>query len=281
MRVLPDFLIVGAQRAGSTSLFDYVCRHPRVPAPSHKEIHFFDQNYFRGEGWYRSHFPTVLEREYLRRRHGAPPLMGESSPYYLFHPQVPGRVRETLSEARIVVLLRNPVERAYSHYQLTRRRGHESLSFEDAIAAEPDRLAGEEERMERDPRYASVPHRFHSYVARGMYADQLERWLAVFPCDRVLVLASEELFAKPDETYGRTLAFLGLPGLRLDDYRQLNRGGYEDMAPATRELLAERFREPNQRLYDLLDRDFGWESRERSAARSPGGKKPSVTSPSG
>ena len=189
LRALPDFLIIGAQRAGSSSLFAYVCAHPSVAEPTHKEIHFFDNNWFRGLDWYRRYFP-------LRARMGGR-ITGEASPYYLFHPAAAGRVAETLPDVRLIAVLRDPVERAYSAYQLARRQGHETLEFEEALAREVERLAGEEERILADPRYASVAHRRFSYRTRGLYAEQLERWYERFPREQLLVVRSEDLFAEP------------------------------------------------------------------------------------
>jgi len=259
LRALPDFLIVGAQRAGSSSLFSYVCAHPRVAPPAHKEIHFFDNNSFRGLGWYRRYFP-------LRARMGDQ-VTGEASPYYLFHPAVPARVAETLPDVRLIAILRDPVERAYSGYQLARRRGDETLEFEEALAREDERLAGEEERILRDPRYLSPAHRRLSYRTRGLYAEQLERWYERFPREQLLVVRSEDLFADPDATLQTVFAFLGLEPWSQAEYPALNRRPYSSMSDAARATLAEAFAEPNRRLEALLGRELGWQGRPAESAR--------------
>lgn len=258
LRLLPDYLVVGAARAGSTSLYSYLVRHPLVGAASHKEIHFFDLNYERGASWYRRHFPTVASRELARRRYGSDLITGEASPYYLFHPHVPGRVRALLPDVRLIVLLRDPVARAYSQYQLERRAGRERLSFEEAIEREEERIGAETARVEADPGYASSAHRHFSYLARGIYAPQLERWLALFPREQLLVLRSEDLFADPPAVFRQALAFLELPPWELPQYRAFNYSPYPEMSPSVRTFLAGYFREDNQRLSDLLGRDFGW-----------------------
>ncbi|HEY7195915.1 MAG TPA: sulfotransferase [Gaiellaceae bacterium] len=271
LRVLPDYLVIGAQRAGSTSLHDYLVGHPHVDEPTHKELHFFDQNHWRGEGWYRRHFPSRLARAAHERRTGVRPVVGEASPYYLFHPLVPERVRATLPDARLVVLLRNPVERAYSHHQLAVRQGLESLSFEDALAAEPDRLAGEEERLRADPRYRSDGHRHHAYFARGLYAEQLERWLGLFPRDQLLILRSENLFADPAAVHAEVIRFLGLDPVELPAYVARNQQAYAPMPAETRRMLEERFAEPNRRLAELLGRDFDWSGSGPAEPKHPAG----------
>lgn len=264
-RTLPSFLIIGAQRAGTTSLFEYLRSHQEVggptcgsdAAPWAKELHFFDDRFPRGLDWYRSSFPTSA-RQRLARIRGRNLIAGEATPYYIFHPAVPGRIAETLPEVRLIALLRDPVERAYSHYQLMRREGREKLSFEDALDAEEERLAGEEERILADPDYRSRKHRNFSYAARGLYADQIERWLAYFPREQLLVLRAEDFLARPAAVYAEVLAFLGLPPCGLKEAPLFNRLPYTAIEPALRARLEERFAEPNARLARLLDQDFGW-----------------------
>jgi hypothetical protein len=258
-RVLPDFLLIGAARSGSTSLFAILTTHPQVLAPSHKELHFFDRNYLRGLGSYRRMFPLESHKRLRARRLGRPVLTGEATTYYLFHPAVPERVGRDLPRARLIAILRDPVDRAYSHYQLSVRNGHETLSFEEALDAEEERLAGEEERLAADPAYRSPAHAYHSYVARGIYLPQLERWHRHVPRERLLVLRSEDLFERPGETVGEVTAHLGLdshPG-PLPEPR--NRAVYGGMAEDTRERLRRRFEEPNRRLEEYLGRELGWQ----------------------
>ena len=208
-RPLPDFLILGAQKAGTTALYSYLRRHPSITGPSWKEVSYFDRHYARGEAWYRGNFPNKA------RTRGK--LVGEASPSYVFHPLAPQRVRELVPEARLVVLVRNPVDRALSHYQHEVALGREPLSFEDALAAEDERLRGEEERLLADPRYFSREWWSHTYRARGRYAEQLERWLAVFPQEQLLIVPSDDLADDPAGAHARVLDFLGAPPQRLDE----------------------------------------------------------------
>ncbi|MBA3348464.1 MAG: sulfotransferase domain-containing protein [Actinobacteria bacterium] len=246
-RPLPDFLVLGAQKAGTTALYSYLRRHPEVTGPSWKEVSFFDRHYARGPAWYRGNFP-------LRRAQ----LVGEASPSYLFHPLAPARTATLVPAAKLIVLVRDPVERAYSQYQHAVDFGRELLSFEDALDQEGPRLEGELERMLADPRYFSRAWWDHTYVARGLYAEQLERWHASFPSEQLLVLANEDLSERPAETYARVLDFLGAPPHELDAYPRVFDRDYEEMLPDTRRRLAERFAKPNHRLFALLGRDLGW-----------------------
>src|SRR5215208_27541 len=250
VRPLPDFLILGAQKAGTTALYAYLRRHPKITGPSWKEVSYFDRHYSRGPSWYRGNFPNFL------RTRGE--LVGEASPSYLFHPLAPQRVKELLPEARLVALVRNPVDRALSHYNHEVALGREPFSFEDALATEEERLEGEEERLRADPSYFSSEWWSHTYKARGRYAEQLERWLAVFPREQLLVLPSDDLGSDPARAHAQVLEFLGAPPQRLDSYPRGCERRYEPMKPETREQLAAEFGEPNRRLYALLGRDLGW-----------------------
>ena len=248
-RPLPQFLILGAQKAGTTALYAYLRWHPDITGPSWKEVSYFDRHYRRGTSWYRGNFPT--------RAGGR--LVGEASPGYLFHPLAPERVMATVPQAKLIALLRDPVTRALSHYHHERALGREPLSFAEAVEAEPERTRGEEERMRRDPDYFGRAWWDYTYLARGRYAEQLERWLAVFPREQLLVLASEELAAEPGSTYARVLEFLGVRGQDLDEYPPIYAQQYPEMSSGLRRRLAEYFAEPNRRLYELLGRDFGWQ----------------------
>jgi hypothetical protein len=247
-RPLPDFLILGAQKAGTTALYDYLTRSPAVSGPPWKEVSFFDRHWARGERWYRGNFPR-----------GARPPVGEASPGYLFHPDAPRRVRELLPDAKLIAVLRDPVTRAYSHYRHEVALGREPLSFEDALAAEDERMAGELERMAADPAYFSYAWWNWTYRARGLYAEQLERWFAVFPREQLLVLTNDELGADTAGTVARVLEFVGAPPHGPADYPRVYDRDYERMRPETRDDLAAFYAAPNRRLSELLGRAL-WDS---------------------
>jgi hypothetical protein len=248
LRPLPDFLILGAQKAGTTALYAYLRWHPEITGPSFKEVSFFDRHYAKGERWYRAHMP-------VRRRRS---LVGEASPSYLFHPLAPQRIAGMLPDARLIAILRNPVDRAFSHYQHEVALGREPLSFEDAVDREGERMRGELERMLRDPSYFSVAWWNYTYLARGRYAEQLERWFASFPREQLLVLFTEELAADTAATYRRVLEFLGVGARDLESYPRIFDRDYPDMSPVTRARLEQDFEEANHRVASLLGRDPPW-----------------------
>jgi hypothetical protein len=258
-RLLPDYLIIGAQRAGTTSLFKYLVQHPAVARPFlGKGAHFFDMNYSADLDEYRAYFPLTAYKWYVQASRRTDAVTGEGSPYYLAHPHAPYRIAETLPDVKLIALLRDPVERAYSHHQHEVARGFEDLSFDEALEREPERLAGEVEKMRDDPSYNSFAVQHHSYLSRGRYAEQLEVWYGLFPKEQILVLRSEELFSDPDGTFREVLGFLGLPAFSLREYEVFNPRKYNDMGHETRQRLVEYFAEPNARLYEFLGVDFGW-----------------------
>lgn len=247
LRQSPGFIIIGAQKGGTTSLYHYLTEHPDVGTPLKKEIHYFDFNVDKGPDWYLAHFP-------LR---GEAVVVGEASPSYLPHPDAPGRLYALLPEVKLIALLRHPVDRAYSHHQMNVRKGVETLPFEEAIAREPERLADG-----GDPSSSQGNWRFFSYLSRGFYAEQLERWLTFFPRENMLIIKSEDLYEEPGQIYNQTLEFLGLRAWNRPGFENYKPGEYNGLNPETRARLIGRFAPHNARLYDLLGRNFGWDDGE-------------------
>jgi hypothetical protein len=259
LRLTPDFLVVGAQKGGTTSLCSHLFRHPQVLPSRKKEIHYFDSAEFnRGPGWYRAHFETARTARNREKEIGRRVITGEASPYYLTHPHSPRRVREMLPTVKLIVMLRDPIDRALSHYNHQVRKNREPLSFADAIDAEEERLAGEYDRMLENENYYSHDYWAYSYLTRSRYVEQLQRWLDHFPREQLLVINSERFFSSPHDEFQRTLEFLGLERLELDSYRKQNTGSYDRMEANLLAQLKEYFRPYNEKLYALLGQTFDW-----------------------
>jgi hypothetical protein len=251
-RVLPDFIIIGVQKGGTSSLFNYLLQHPNIVQGYKKEVKFFDGNYHKGLDWYRFNFP-------LQGQMGDPLAQsGEASPSYVFHPLVPQRIKTALPDIKLVLLLRDPVLRAYSHYQGNLRKGQEELSFEEAIEKESSRLEGEREAIIADQHHPMYKHLVYSYLSRGVYIEQVKNWFDSFPREQILIQKSESFFSNPQEVYSRVLAFLGLPDWKLENFEIVNPGRYEEMAASTMHKLKEYFNPYNQALYEYLGYNFGW-----------------------
>jgi hypothetical protein len=253
---LPDFLIIGAQKSGTTSLYDLLTRHPNVERAALKELNYFNRHFKKGIEWYRSQFPLPSRKE------GQKLITGEATPDYLSYPDAPRRAAQMVPQARLIVLLRNPVDRAYSHYHHQIRKGRETMEFEEVIEAEQARLRGEMDKMLEDEHYNNSNRKRFFYLSRGVYVDHLLRWSEFFGEEQILVLKSEDFYEHTPETLKLIQDFLHLPDwqpepsmLQMTPKRQ-NR--YPKMNPATRRRLEEYFEPHNRRLYEYLGVDFGW-----------------------
>ncbi len=261
-RAKPDYLIVGTKRGGTTSLARWLIDHPHVSPlypmrETRKGTYYFDVNYGRGEAWYRSHFPTRAALGARSRLAGRRIQVGEATPYYLAHPHAPVRARRYVPDAKIILLLRNPVERTFSHWLERTRNGVETLSFADAIAAEPARLEGEWEAMVADPSYHSYNHQHFGYQAQSEYFEFVERWVSLWPENQIMVLRSEDLYANPAQVYQAVLDFLHLEAV-LPPFRAYNRHPKDELDPEMRRELQVRFGPSVAKLEGLLGRSMEW-----------------------
>ncbi len=263
-RPLPDFMIIGTKRGGTTSLWNYLIRHPLVPrlfpAWNTKTSHYFEENWGRGLAWYRSHFPTERQRAALEREHGGESRVGEAAPLYMFHPLAPQRIHDLLPDVKLIVLLRDPVERAFSHWKERRTEGKEPLDFASALAMEDERTAGEREKLIAQPTYFSEPYDWYTYRARGRYVEHLEAWLDRFDRSQMLFVQSEKFYADPATTYAIVQDFLGLPRVDLNIYKVFNDRKSAALDEGIREELTAYFRPYNAALSARLGMAFDWES---------------------
>ena len=264
LRPPPDFLIAGTKRGGTTSLFNYLLMHPGVlglfpQTRGKKSTDFFFKEQARGRRWYRSHFHTETHRRRLAARTGGRVVGGEASPYYMWDPRVAPQAHSLNPRLSAIVLLRDPVERAWSHYQERVHMGVEPLSFAAALEAEALRTDGELERMLADPGYYSEAHDWYSYRARGVYLPQLTAWRSAFPDSQLLVLRSEDMYADVQSAFDDVCRFLDLAPFRLPTTRTFNSITRSTMPEDCRAELREYYRPANQELELACGRSFGWQ----------------------
>ena len=262
-RPLPDYLLIGTKRGGSTSLFKYLSRHPNVlpmwPAVENaKKTYFFDRYWDRGTDWYRAHFPTARQRAKVETSTGSKAITGEAAVNYMFNPVVLPRVKECLPHVKVIVLLRNPVDRVWSHYHERFNAGTETLSFRDALDAEEERLAGEVERMTADTGYYSERYDFCSYKARGRYLEHLGPWIDAFPPEQLHILRSEDMYADPVQSVIEVQRFLGLPEVPITAHRY-NYLPADTLDPTMRAELSAYYRPHVAALEERLGRSFNWD----------------------
>ncbi len=255
-RSKPDFIILGAMKSGTTSLFYYLSQHPQIVPSMAKEVHYFDggrlggtDDYQKGTQFYTSHFPyaSVLK---------SGKLTFEATPSYIFHPLVPGRIHETLADVKMIVLLRNPTQRAISHYFHKKRTGVETLPMMEAFQQEEKRL----EPILNSKDYFNKDLRDFSYKMRGLYADQLERYFQIFPREQLLILSSEDFFSNTQGCLNRIYDYIGVKNnIQIEDLSpKFVAKNKETVSPEIIAYLNDYFRPKNQALYKLLGIDFGW-----------------------
>jgi len=260
----PDFLVVGTKRGGTTSLFNYLLMHPGVLGlfpqnRAKKSTDFFFKEQHRGPSWYRSHYHTAQYRSRLQRRLGYAPVGGEASPYYMWDQRVAAAAHAVSPGLKAIALVRDPVERAWSHYQERTQNGVEPLSFAEALAAEPTRTAGELERMLEEPSYYSAAHDWYTYRERGVYLPQLEHWTSVFPADQLLVLRSEDMYSDPQPVFDVVCDFLGIASHPLPTKKTFNASHRKSSVPAAEAADLQAFYAPhNAALEQHLGRSLDW-----------------------
>jgi hypothetical protein len=259
LRMTPGLLICGAQRCGTTSMYQALRQHPAVLRPvTRKGVHYFDDTtYLNGMSWYRAHFPLQATGSLVGRRAGEPALTFESSPYYLFHPDAPRRIAADLPDVKVMVLVRDPVERAYSAFAHESARGYEPEPFERALELEPERLAGEAEKLLADPGYASDAHRHQGYLSRGRYIDQITRLVTELGRQRVHVVDADDFFVTPGDVWAEVTGFLGISAADVV-FEKHNARPRSKLDPALRDKLRSQFEESDERLARWWGRTTSW-----------------------
>ena len=264
LRLNPKYIIIGTQKGGTTSLYSYLIEHPNILPAFKKEIHFFDNNFYKGMRWYRKHFPIRFYYQFKKYIYNQNFITGEASPDYMFNPFAAKKVYSVLPNLKIIVLLRNPVDRAYSHYHMNLRRGFETLSFENSIKKSLElndkykqRLLNSLiEKKKRDilfyPKY--------SYLSRGKYIEQIKTWFENFPKDNILIIRSEDFYNNIPQTLKIVLKFLDIPywdGQK--EFGVYNSGSNPKMNKKTRIFLINYFKPYNKSLNDYLGINFEWD----------------------
>ena len=258
IRVLPDFILIGGTRSGVMTLTKYIHEHPNVYTV--RNIHFFEYTSTNNIEWYKRHFPTSLWKNYFKSRYNQKLVVGESTGTYLFHPDVPKRIREHVPNVKLIAMLRNPIKSCYSTYNHYRNEGLESASFENAIKMEIERIKIGDERKElrtNNPNFDNNVN-FH-YLRHGHYAQKLKNWFKLFPKEQILILINDEFNADIDKTLKKTFKFLDLSNYTVKNKIKHNVGKYPKMQESARKLLLDYFRPHNQELYKLIGKDLDWD----------------------
>jgi hypothetical protein len=254
LRKSPDFFIIGAQKSGTTSIFKYISDlATNFKEPERKELYFFTEHYHKGMFYYKSKFPLIFGRKFIT---------GEATPDYLLFPGAPQRIYKHFPKAKIVIILRNPSERAYSQYTFQnnsdKTRAYDPLSFEEAIELEQSG----ERYHQKDKDSFSYNYKYYSYIARGMYYDQIQRWLLHYPKEQLLVVELGELNDDPKKQVARIFDFIGAENKSLESYefKPANSSPNKDkkLSTATKQNLNKLYKSENEKLFKLVDKRFDW-----------------------
>ncbi len=245
-RRAPDFLIIGAEKCGTTSLFQYLRQHPAVLPPLEKEIDFFDLEYEAGLDWYLAHFPPMPQQSGW--------VTGETSANYFYSDVAPERIFQQFPDIQLVVILRQPVDRTISRYNMMVRNGAEKRSVEQAIEEEIRLI--QQAATEDDIPWKVLNRCRHT--GNSLYYYHLKRWFEVFPREQFLILQSENLFHQPEETLKQLYQSLGLSHHPEQDYSKFNAGTYSPVNLAVRQQLSAFFAPHTQKLETLLNQSFNW-----------------------
>jgi len=248
-RVLPDFIIIGTVRSGSTSLYYNICEHPSVLDAAYDEIGYFDSNYHLGENWYRSMFPRQKIMDKIKNNTGYA-MTGEDTPFYFWKKSVAERIFKDLPKSKMIIIFRNPVDRAFSNYNLGLRTKTEKLSFEEAI--------DEEMRFLEKNSFEKCANRKRSYLAKGFYDIQMNIWLNVFTKKQFHFLSTEDMQKNPKNELQNVFRFLEIPDYEIKNPQKQKSEKYEKMKDNTRKMLLEFYKSHNEKLFESIGKRFDW-----------------------
>ena len=241
-RKSPDFLIIGTQKGGTSSLFYYLSQHPSLSLSSKKETHFFSKYYHLGTYWYKSFFPFKSNTN----------TTGEATPSYLYYDFVPERVYKFKADMKLIIMLRDPVSRAISQFFMEKKRGNTGLGDITKIINESYTNGGGTTRTPWHQHY-------NDYFSRGKYYTQINRWLEFFDKDQILFLKSEAFFRDPYCTLKAVYHFLEIEDFKPDKLEAKNTGNYDyEIDPEQLKQLTAYYDDEYTKLESLIDLELNW-----------------------
>ena len=255
LRVLPDFFVIGAGRTGTTSLYHYLDQHPSLSKSAYDELGFFDVNFHLGLNWYRSLFPSVLTKFRIKSKTGFF-MTYDVTPAYVRRPWIVKRIKKLFPKSKLIIVLRNPVDRTYSHYYLSKKFG-ETRTFEEVIEEDMNDILKWNIDFKDDNYFATKVEK--SKLARGFYVEQLPIWFKQFSKNQILIISSEDLASKTNETMNNIFRFLDLPEYEIPNTEKVNVSKKSKMNTATRKILIDFFKSYNEQLYQFLNHRFDWD----------------------
>lgn len=253
LRIMPDFFLVGVQKGGTTSLFEALYQHPQIIPNKTKEMFYYgnSNNFKKGKSFYKQFFATEVHKNSCEKRVEKPCHAIDASTDSFDSKEAPQRIFADNSNAKIVIILRDPVERAYSQYKFSVKLGYEQASFEKALDLEEERIASGE---------AAHNYAFQrlGYKSRGIYCNYIKNWQNIFDSKNIFIASSEEFFKEPRIMYNKLTDFLGLENNKNAELKKLNQGSSEKMNPETQKMLSDFYKPHNEKLFKILNKRYDW-----------------------
>ena len=257
VRANPSFYLIGMSSSGTSSFFMNFIKHPKIYPPVKKETRFFNQNFKRGFNWYKANFPlkVLMKKDQIT---------GEGTPAYIDFSYVPERIKTFTPNAKFIVLLRNPIDRAFSIYNKRIQKGIETISFEEAIKLEYEIIKNNihDDFYSDDTVFLDLIKEENPRISlrRNLYYPKFKKWFKIFKYpEQFLFLDNEELKKNPEATYNRAFDFLGLDKFDIKNLATFNvNTKKQKMKDSTRKWLEEFFKLHNERFYELLGKRFEW-----------------------
>lgn len=253
-RVLPDFLVIGVGRSGTTSLYYYLDQHPSIVKSSYDEIGFFDDNFHLGLSWYRSMFTTIFTK-FLIKLKTKYFMTYEVTPWYVRRPWTARRIKKIFPNIKLIIVLRNPIDRTYSHYHLS-TQNDEKRDFKVVIKEDMKNISQWNITEKNDSYFSNQVQ--NSKLARGFYYEQIIPWFELFSKEQIMIISSEDLASKTQSTLREIFSFLELPIYDIKNTEKVNVSKYSKMDQEIRNLLIDFFRPYNEKLFEYLNREFDW-----------------------
>lgn len=255
-RVLPDFFVIGPGRTGTTSLYHYLDQHPSLSKSAYDELGFFDVNFHLGLHWYRSLFPSIFTKYRIKSKTNFF-MTYDVSPSYVRRPWNARRIKNLFPNTKLIVVLRNPVDKTFSHYKLLSKTIGKVQPFEEIIKEEINNISKWNVDSKDDNYFATKVEK--SILARGFYAEQLSIWFELFSKNQILIVSSEKLLSDTKNTMNDIFQFLNLPQFEIPNTEKVNVSPPSKMNPDTRKLLIDYFKPYNKILYEFLNMTFNWD----------------------
>ena len=250
-RVLPDFLIIGAKRCGTTTLYENLSEHPCIEKSAHDNIGFFNDNFLLGINWYKSHFPTMQKKKEIKKKYGKF-VTYDVTTSYMRRNDTAIKIKETIPDVKIIAILRNPVDRAYSEYNTNSKNESSNETFENLVLQEINTY---HKIKDHD---TEILIKKLKLIGKGLYEIQLKKWFEIFSRDSILILATEEFAIEPNSLYSKIFRFLELPEYKIKNTQKFNKNTYSIMSDKTRQILLDFYSSENKKLFNLIGQEFDW-----------------------